>query len=103
VVTDSAAPRELASSAYNERRAQCEEGLAILQKSLPDAKSLRDVSTKDLAQHDADLPEVVRQRVAHVVGEIARTQEAVDALKRGDLVQFGAKNERISREFARFV
>lgn len=91
VVTDSAAPRELASSAYNERRAQCEAGLAILQKSLPNAKSLRDVSTKDLERFGAELPEIVRQRVTHIVDEIARTQQAVDALKRGDLAEFGAK------------
>ncbi|RYG69897.1 galactokinase, partial [bacterium] len=57
VVTDSAAPRELASSAYNERRAQCEEGLAILQKSEPDAKSLRDITPLQLSAHAHELPE----------------------------------------------
>ncbi|HVF84821.1 MAG TPA: galactokinase [Abditibacteriaceae bacterium] len=89
VVTDSGAPRELASSAYNERRAQCEEGLAILQKSLPHAKSLRDVSPTDLASHVSAMPVVVRDRVRHVVQEIARTQEAVSVLEAGDLARFG--------------
>ena len=89
VVTDSGAPRELASSAYNERRAQCEEGLAILQKFLPNAKSLRDVSPQDLDAHENKLSLVVRNRVRHVVEEIARTQQAVRVLESGDLARFG--------------
>ena len=91
VVTDSGAPRELASSAYNERRAQCEEGLAILQEKISGIQSLRDVSTQDLETHGASLPDVVRRRVEHVVGEIERTQQAVASLKNGDLVSFGAR------------
>jgi galactokinase len=89
VVIDSSAPRELASSAYNERRAQCEAGLQVLQKFLPDAKSLRDVSPQDLERHGANLDPVVFQRVRHVVSEIARTQEATRALGGGDLARFG--------------
>jgi len=89
VVTNSGAPRELASSAYNERRAQCEEGLAILQKFLPNAKSLRDVSVEDLDKYEDELSPVVRNRVRHVVEEIARTQEAVNVLEAGDLATFG--------------
>lgn len=91
VVVDSAAPRELASSAYNARRTQCEQGLALLQKWYPDAKSLRDISPDQLAMHSSELPEEVAKRVSHVVGEIARTQEAVTALQAGDLEKFGRK------------
>ncbi len=91
VVVDSEAPRELASSAYNARRAQCEQGLALLQKWYPEAKSLRDISPDQLAMHSGELPEEVAKRVAHVVGEIARTEEAVEALKAGDLAKFGRK------------
>ncbi len=90
IVTDSAAPRELASSAYNERRAQCEEGLAILQTKIEGVKSLRDVSPAQLAEHSGDLPPIVARRVKHVVDEIARTQNAVASLKNGDLAAFGA-------------
>ena len=89
VVTDSAAPRELAGSAYNERRAQCEEGLAILQKRLPEARSLRDVAPDDFAKYESELPEIVAQRVRFVVEEIARTQAAVEELKSGNLPAFG--------------
>ncbi len=90
VVTDSGAPRELASSAYNERRAQCEEGLAILQKTLPHAKSLRDVSLDELSAHRSELPDVIFRRLRHVVSEIARAQDAVRVLESGDLQTFGS-------------
>jgi galactokinase len=52
VVTDSGAPRELASSAYNERRAQCEIGVITLQKHLSHVESLRDVTTEDFSSHE---------------------------------------------------
>ena len=90
VVTDSDAPRELASSAYNERRAQCEAGMAILQKHLPEARSLRDVSLDELTRYEGELPTIVARRLRHVVDEIARTQAAVVELKRGNLPAFGA-------------
>ena len=89
VVTDSGAPRELASSAYNERRAQCEEGLRIMQQSVPGAKSLRDISHEELDEVDSGMPSVVRRRLEHVIGEIERVQIAVEALERGDLETFG--------------
>jgi galactokinase len=89
VVTDSAAPRELAGSAYNERRAQCEAGLLLLQQHLPHAISLRDVTPEELAPLSDALPAVVRRRVRHVVDEIARTQLAVGLLRKDDFIGFG--------------
>ena len=89
IVTDSGAPRELASSAYNERRAQCEEGLRIMQRYVPGAKSLRDISHDELDEVDTGMSSVVRRRLEHVIGEIARVQIAVEALERGDLETFG--------------
>ena len=89
VITDSGAPRELASSAYNERRAQCDEGLRIMQKQVPGAKSLRDISLEELDNFDNGMPSIVRRRLEHVIGEIERTQLAVAALERGDLEAFG--------------
>lgn len=89
IVTDSAAPRELASSAYNERRAQCEEGLAQLQKKLPHVMSLRDVTTEELKKYGDDLDPIVRKRVQHVVDEIARTTYACENLENDNLEVFG--------------
>ncbi len=89
VVIDSGAPRELASSAYNERRAQCEIGLQVLADHLDGVEALRDVSPAQLAAHSEGMDDIILQRVRHVVSEIARTQEAVEVLRQGDLVRFG--------------
>lgn len=89
VVTDSAAPRELAGSAYNERRAQCEEGVRLLQQHLPHMTALRDVTPEELSPLADALPPLVRRRVHHVVDEIARTQRAVVQLRDNDLKAFG--------------
>ena len=89
VVTDSGAPRELAASAYNERRAQCEEGLALLQQKLPYAESLRDITPQEYSRYESKLPEVIQKRVRHVISEIARTLQATEYLKQNDLAGFG--------------
>ena len=52
----------LASSAYNERRAQCEAGVKYLAKFLPDVTALRDVTLEELEQCRDGLPEVVYRR-----------------------------------------
>jgi len=89
VVCDSKVSRELAASAYNERRAQCEEAVARLQTALPGIKALRDVSPEQLEQHQALLAPLVLQRARHIVTENARTLEAAERLAAGDLVRFG--------------
>lgn len=89
VVTDSGAPRELAASAYNERRAECEAGLEILQKDLPHAESLRDISLEEYSRSKDKLPEIIQRRVHHVVSEIARTLLATEYLQVEDWAGFG--------------
>jgi galactokinase len=80
---------ELASSAYNERREQCEAGVQHLAQFLPDVKALRDVSIEQLEQYRAGLSEVVYRRCRHVITENARVLAAGDALERSDLHEFG--------------
>lgn len=89
VVCDSKKSRELAHSAYNERRAQCEEAVRLLSEVLPHVHSLRDVTLEDFARHAELLTPVVRQRARHVVSENARVLASVQALQAGDLAQFG--------------
>lgn len=89
VVCDSKVSRELAGSAYNERRAQCEEAVRLLQTVLPDIVALRDVTPDQLAQHEHLLSPLVRQRARHVVTENARTVEGAERLVAGDLQAFG--------------
>jgi galactokinase len=80
---------ELASSAYNERRAQCEAGVKHLSQFLPNVTALRDVTIEQLEEFGRDLPEVVFRRCRHVVTENARVLSAAKALERGDLHDFG--------------
>lgn len=84
LVVDTAAPRSLAASAYNERRAQCEAAARLL--GVP---ALRDLSPEIFAQRRAALPALVAQRAEHVIYENRRVLDAVAALRAGDVATFG--------------
>lgn len=82
LIADTSVRRSLASSAYNERRAQCEQ--AAVAMGVP---ALRDATMTMLDA--ADLPDVVRRRAAHVIQEDARVLQAVAAFRSGDLAAAG--------------
>ncbi|MGH9767626.1 MAG: galactokinase [Blastocatellia bacterium] len=89
VVCDSMIKHDLAAGEYNQRRAECEEGVRRLATFLPDIQALRDVEIEDFNLYAGSLPETIRRRCNHVITENARTFAAVEALERGDLPQFG--------------
>ena len=89
VVCNTMVKHALASSAYNERRAQCEAGVRHFAKSLPHVKALRDVTLDDLEQFGRDLPEVIYRRCRHVLSENARVRAAAAALEGHNLRRFG--------------
>ncbi len=89
VICNTMVKHELANSAYNERRDQCEAGVKYLAATLPHVTALRDVNLEELAQHGRDLPEVIYRRCRHVISENARVLESGEALKRDDLNLFG--------------
>ena len=89
VVCNTMVKHELASSEYNARRAECEEGVRLLAKELPEVRSLRDVTINGLERYKIELPEVVYRRCRHVVSENARVVEAAQTLESGDLYTFG--------------
>lgn len=89
VVVNSMVKHDLATGEYNQRRAECEEAVRRLAGHLPGIQSLRDVEMEEFDQWADALPEVIRRRANHVITENARTLAAVEALKRGDLLQFG--------------
>lgn len=90
VICNTMVKHSLASTAYNERRAQCEEGVRLLQQLNPDIHALRDVSLDGLESAKHLLPEIVYRRCRHVVTENARVQAAARALRDEDLDRFGA-------------
>ena len=89
VIVNSNVKRELASSAYNERRAQCMEGVKILEQYLPGIRALRDVSVSDLNEFGHNLPPLIYRRCHHVVTENARVLEGVRALQAEDMMKLG--------------
>ena len=89
VIMDTKKQRGLAGSAYNTRRAECEEGVRLLQAHLPGIVALRDVSVPDFERYAGGLSDHVRKRCRHVIGENQRAVDGVDALARGDALAFG--------------
>lgn len=89
VVCDTNVKHELATSAYNERRAECEQGVEILRQKLPNIRALRDVDIKDFEAYEELLPEPIRRRCRHVVTENERTLQGAEALRQGRVSEFG--------------
>ena len=89
VIGNTKASRSLANSAYNQRRKECEEGVAILQGVLPGIRALRDVSSEQLETHKALLSPIVYRRCHHVITENERVLQTIDALQREDFVEVG--------------
>ena len=94
LIADSGVRRRLVHNGYNNRPAECAEAVRLLQPHLPHVRALRDVTADELMIHGHLLPDHLRRRVQHVVGEIDRVHAGVEALRRGDLRRFG----RLMRE-----
>jgi galactokinase len=89
VVADTGVRRGLAGSAYNDRRASCEEALSHFQKHIPGIQSLREVSIADFEKYSAGIPEEPLKRSRYIVRECARMDQALEVLARGDAAEFG--------------
>ncbi len=89
IVFYSDAPRTLATSAYNQRRAECEEAVRRMQLIAPQVRSLRDLSPEALEAFRPYLSETIYRRARHVVTENARVQASVQAMRAGDIVSLG--------------
>jgi galactokinase len=89
LVLDTAVPRTLAGSAYNQRRVECESALRALRVVEPDLRALRDVTTDLLAAEQGRLDGVELRRARHVVTENQRVLDSAAALKHGDVSRFG--------------
>ena len=89
VVFDTKVKHNLATSEYNTRRKECEEGVELIKARAPEVKSLRDLTPEELASHQDVLPEVIRRRCRHVVFENERTLAAAEAFRRRDFPTAG--------------
>lgn len=90
VVCNTMVDHELGSSAYNERRATCEEAVEIISGCVDESiQQLRDVTPEMLEQCEEHLDTKTYRRARHVVTEDERALAAVDALGEGDYAEFG--------------
>ncbi|NWZ82221.1 galactokinase [Poecile atricapillus] len=84
LITNSQVRHTLSGSEYPTRRRQCEEAAAALGKA-----SLRDATLAELEEARSRLGDEVFRRARHVIGEIARTAQAAQALQHRDYRTFG--------------
>ena len=103
LLVDTQVKHSLASSEYNTRRQECEQGVELMKKRKPEATSLRDFTSQEVDQHATLLPDKVYNRCSFVVGEIERTQRAAEDLAKGDIRAFGDKmfktHEGLSKDY----
>ncbi len=89
IITNSGITHNLVSSAYNERRRECERGLDMFQKVI-DINSLGDLNNEQFDRYQFLIPdETIRKRVKHAISENRRTVHARNALKENDMLEFG--------------
>lgn len=89
IVIDTKVKHNLASSAYNERRSQCERAVEIIAKRYPEVKALRDADLSMLETCEGELDDVLFRRARHVIAENARTLQAAQALSAGRVEEMG--------------
>lgn len=91
LIVDSGVPRTLAGSAYNQRRAECEQAVAAIKHIDPSIHALRDVSSTLLAEAvERDLlDDVVYRRARHIVTENERVLAVVEAFKTENFTYVG--------------
>ena len=89
VICNSMVKHSVAGGEYNTRRAEIEEGTAILRSHRPEIKALRDATLDDLARWGSEMPPNVLRRCRHVITEDTRVLAAVAAFRASDLTRFG--------------
>ena len=89
VITNTHSPHHLDSGAYNDRVRQCKLAVEQINKVKP-IKMLAELTPDDWRKvEDAITDPIAKKRARHVVGEVARTADAVEALKQGNIAYFG--------------
>ena len=89
VLLDSCVKHELASSAYNKRRASCENASEAIKKNHPEVECLSDAKRVWLEEVREEISEEDFLRAEYVIGEVQRVLDVCDALERGDYETVG--------------
>jgi galactokinase len=89
LVCDTGIKHELATSEYNLRKEECEDGVRQIRRHIANVESLRDVGYEDFQRIEAEISEPARRRCRHVIMENRRTLQAAEALQSGNLNLLG--------------
>ncbi len=94
IITNTNKPHKLLTSKYNERLAECKDGLADIRKVM----NIENLCSLDSEQYkkvrDSITSQTVKKRVRHVVTENERVKQAAEALEKSDLKTFGKLMEK---------
>lgn len=78
-------PRTLHGSEYDDRRAQCEEAVAVIAKSENNITHLRDVSLELFNKYKSKISEKAQKRAQFIIEENNRTHELEEALTKSEV------------------
>lgn len=89
VIANTNLSRGLADSKYNERVAECQAAVGMLQQGKP-ISLLAEMNLDDFSKYENLITnDVIKRRARHVISENDRTFEAVEVLRQGNLFRFG--------------
>jgi galactokinase len=89
ILVDTKVKHSLASSEYNRRRYECDEGVMILRSQMPAVRSLRDVRPKDVYPYRGIMGKEIFMRCEYVTEENERVIDTCKALAIGNLEMVG--------------
>jgi galactokinase len=90
VLCNSMVKHSLASSEYNVRRAECNEGVELMKNYYLHVESLRDVTLEQLNEHKDIMSDKVYTRCSYVLEENKRVFDLCEAMEKNDFRKFGS-------------
>lgn len=91
VLFDSNVKHHLVSSAYNERREQCQKGVELVKKHVPGVTALPDITEQMLHQFVKPVDELAYKRCLYVIQEIERLEKVCEDLQAEDFEALGQR------------
>lgn len=89
ILSNTMVKHSLASSEYNKRRSEVEEGVAKVKALHPEVKSLRDCTLDMINEIKSNISETIYRRCRFVIEENERVTKACERLNNGEIEEFG--------------
>src|SRR6266403_4577253 len=85
VICNTMVKHKIQTGDYNVRRAECEEAVRKLSAALPEIRSLRDVSSEEIARNRNLLSDTLYRRCRHIISENKRVQDVAELFEHGQV------------------